>query len=203
RADLSRRRRASEPVPHAAAGLRRGPHAGAARAAAVARAGAAGGRRQLVGSDGQFSGGGAVGVSGVAPGHRGGAAGEARSLGGLGNVELEAQDLLTGRDDAGRWRIALALRAALPTATGTYSGAGSGLGLQALAAHPLGARLDVYLGAGAAFDSDDRFDGIAYERVRPQGFLAFEVRVTRGWSAIAQLDAASGLVTNLDGYPGG
>jgi uncharacterized protein DUF3187 len=122
---------------------------------------------------------------------------------GLGNVELEAQDLLTGRDDAGRWRIALALRVAVPTATGTYSGTGSGLGLQALAAHPLGSRVDVYLGAGAAFDTDDRFEGIAYERVRPQGFLALEARVTRGWSAIAQLDAAAGLVTNVDGYPGG
>jgi len=121
---------------------------------------------------------------------------------GLGNVELDVQHVITGRDDARGWRTALAWCASLPTATGTFSGAGSGIGVQLLAAHPLGSRVDLYAGAGSAFNTRRTFQGITYRRARPQGFLALEARVTHGWSAIAQLDAASRLVTNLDSYPG-
>ena len=97
---------------------------------------------------------------------------------------------------------ALATRASLPTATGTFSGAGGGIGVQLLAAHPLGPRADIYTGAGLALNSRRSFEGLAYRRARPQGFLALEARLTRGWSAIVQLDAATRLVTNLDSYPG-
>ena len=44
---------------------------------------------------------------------------------------------------------------------------------------------------------------MVYRRARPQGFLALEGRLTRGWSVIVQLDAASRLVTDIDSYPGG
>jgi hypothetical protein len=121
---------------------------------------------------------------------------------GLGNLELDVQHVITGRDDARGWRTAFAWRASLPTATGPFSGAGGGIGLQLLAAHPLGPRADVYTGAGLALNSCRSFQGLAYRRARPQGFLALEARLTRGWSAIAQLEAAGRLVTNLDSYPG-
>jgi Protein of unknown function (DUF3187) len=121
---------------------------------------------------------------------------------GLGNLELELQHVITGRDDARRWRTALGWRASVPTATGPFSGAGGGIGAQWLAAHPLGSRADVYTGAGLVLSKSGTFEGLAYRRARPQGFLALEARLTRGWSAIAQLDVAGRLVTNLDSYPG-
>jgi hypothetical protein len=125
-----------------------------------------------------------------------------RAGAGLGNLEVDLQHVLTGREDARGWRTALAWRASVPTATGPFSGAGGGIGVQWLAAHPLGSRADVYAGAGAALASRRSFQGLAYRRARYQGFLALEARLTRGWSAIAQLDAASRLVTNLEAYPG-
>ena len=122
---------------------------------------------------------------------------------GLGNVELEASEVLSGLEEARGWRTALSLRASLPTASAPFAGAGGGAGAQLLAAHPLGARADVYAGLGATLFTRRDVQGLDYRRLRPQGFLALEARLTRGWSAIVQLDAAGRLVTNLDSYPGG
>jgi hypothetical protein len=121
---------------------------------------------------------------------------------GLGNLELEASDVLLGRYDASGWRAAAVVRLSLPTATGPFAEAGSAAGLQLVAARPLGGRTNVYLGFGTTVFSRAEVLGLEYRRVRPQGFLSFEGRLTRGWSVIVQLDGASRLVTNVEDYPG-
>lgn len=121
---------------------------------------------------------------------------------GLGNLELEANEVLLGRDDASGWRAAAIARLSAPTATGPFADAGSAAGLQLVAARPLGGRTNVYLGVGATVFSRTEVLGLEYERFRPQGFLSFEGRLTRGWSALVQLDVASRLVTNVEDYPG-
>ncbi|HEV7503210.1 MAG TPA: DUF3187 family protein, partial [Vicinamibacteria bacterium] len=121
---------------------------------------------------------------------------------GLGNLELEAQQVLFGRDDAGHWRGAAVVRLSVPTATGTFADAGGAAGLQLVAAHPLGRRGDVYFGLGTTVFGAREVEGLEYRRTRPQGFVALEGRLTRGWSLIVQIDAASRLVTNVEGYPG-
>ena len=121
---------------------------------------------------------------------------------GLGNVELEANEVLLGRNDASGWRAAAIARLSAPTATGPYAEAGGGAGLQLVAARPLGGRTNVYLGVGATVFSRTEVLGLEYERVRPQGFLSFEGRLTRGWSAVVQLDVASRLIANVEDYPG-
>jgi hypothetical protein len=122
---------------------------------------------------------------------------------GLGNLELEANQVLIGRHDASGWRAAVVARLSAPTATGPFADAGSGAGLQLVAARPLGGRTNVYLGVGTTVFSRREILGLEYARVRPQGFLSLEGRVTRGWSMIVQLDAASRLVRNVEDYPGG
>jgi uncharacterized protein DUF3187 len=121
---------------------------------------------------------------------------------GLGNLELEAHQVLWGLEDAQRWRAALVARLSAPTATGPFAGAGTAGGLQFVLARPLGSRTNVYMGVGTTVSSRRDLDGLQYRRTRPQGFVAFEGRLTRGWSMIVQLDAASRLVTNIDSYPG-
>ena len=121
---------------------------------------------------------------------------------GLGNVELEAHQVLTGLEDAKGWRTALIARLSAPTATGPFAGAGTAGGLQLVVARPLGSRTDVYLGLGTTVASRRQPFGVQYRRTRPQGFVALEGRLTRGWSVIVQLDVAARLVTNIDSYPG-
>lgn len=121
---------------------------------------------------------------------------------GLGNLEIEAHQVLWGLEDAKGWRAALVARLSAPTATGPFAGAGTAGGLQLVVARPLGSRNDVYLGLGSTVSSRRELDGLHYRRMRPQAFVAFEGRLTRGWSVIVQLDAAARLVTNIDSYPG-
>ncbi|HUG54893.1 MAG TPA: DUF3187 family protein [Vicinamibacteria bacterium] len=121
---------------------------------------------------------------------------------GLGNLELEAHQALWGRDGAPAWQGAVVARLSVPTATGVFAEAGGGGGLQLVVARPLGSRADLYAGLGATLLGPPRLEGIEYRRTRPQGFLALEGRITRGWSVIVQLDAAGRLVTNVDSYPG-
>jgi hypothetical protein len=128
---------------------------------------------------------------------------QGRAGSGLGNLELEANEVLIGRDVASGWRAAAVGRLSAPTATGPFADAGSAAGLQLVAARPLGGRTNVYLGVGATVFSRAQVLGLEYQRVRPQGFLSFEGRLTRGWSMIVQLDAASRLVRNVEAYPGG
>ena len=121
---------------------------------------------------------------------------------GLGNLELEAHQVLSGLENAKGWRTALVARLSAPTATGPFAGAGTAGGLQLVLARPLGSRTDLYLGLGTTVSSRRELDGLQYRRTRPQGFVALEGRLTRGWSLIVQIDAASRLVTNIDSYPG-
>ena len=121
---------------------------------------------------------------------------------GLGNVELAAEQVLFGRADPSGWRGAAVARLSAPTATGTFAGAGSAAGLQLVAAHPLGSRSDLYFGIGTTVFGPREVEGLSYPRTRPQGFLAFEGRLTRGWSVVVQLDAAARLVNGIESYPG-
>jgi hypothetical protein len=125
-----------------------------------------------------------------------------RAGAGLGNLELEASQVLIGKDDASGWRAAVVARLGAPTATGPFADAGSAAGLQLVAARPLGDRTNVYLGVGSTVFSRTELLGLEYARGRAQGFVSFEGRLTRGWSMIVQLDAASRLVTNVEDYPG-
>lgn len=125
-----------------------------------------------------------------------------RAGAGVGNLEIEAHQVLFGLEDGRGWRAAAVARLSAPTATGPFAHAGSAAALQLVVARPLGGRTDVYLGLGTTVQSRTEVEGLQYRRTRPQGFLAFEGRLTRGWSMIVQLDAASRLVTNVDSYPG-
>lgn len=121
---------------------------------------------------------------------------------GLGNVELDVRwEFLRPASRAG-WRAALVGRVGLPTGTGPYEAGGVDLGLQAVAAHQLGRRFDVYGGVGGTWFSEDTVRGIEYEPWRGHGFLALEYRPTAFMSVLVQTDAASRLVTNLVDYPG-
>jgi len=120
---------------------------------------------------------------------------------GLGNLEVE-----------GRWRaldggrgaasLALVARAALPTGTGPFDGHALGGGLQAVLAVPLGGRFDVYAGAGGTAQGAGPVGGIEYETLRAHGFLALEWRPWRPVSLVAETDAATRLVRDIDRYPG-
>jgi hypothetical protein len=120
---------------------------------------------------------------------------------GLGELELEGRWRFRngGRDG---WSLALAGRAALPTATAPFDGNGVGLGVQVVAAHRLGSPFDLYLGAGGTAQGGDLVRGVGYERYRGWGFLAVEWRLGRRFSLVAETDAASRLIRNIDLYPG-
>lgn len=126
---------------------------------------------------------------------------------GLGRVETAAHwAFLTPRVDAGGacrgWGAALVGRAALPTGTGPYESDGVDLGLQLVAAHPVGADIDVYLGVGGTWFGALGIDGVEYERWRAHGFFAAEWRPWARWSLGFELNASSRLVTNVAQYPG-
>jgi hypothetical protein len=120
---------------------------------------------------------------------------------GLGALELEGRWRFRngGRDG---WSLALAGRAALPTATVPFDGNGLGLGLQVVAARRLGSPFDLYLGAGGTGQGRDRVRGVGYERYRGWGFLAVEWRIGRRFSLVGETDAASRLISDIDLYPG-
>ena len=118
---------------------------------------------------------------------------------GLGNGELALRRSFGRRQG---WGFATALRATVPTASGPFEAGTPDLGLQAAAAHPLGAHADMFLGTGAVRFAETERDGFRYARVRAQGFLGFEARPLRRLSAVVQLEAASRLVTGLAAYPG-
>lgn len=125
----------------------------------------------------------------------GGAAGA-----GLGRLELGAR-LRLGAAEARGWAWALAPRVALPSGTGTFAAPGLEAGLQLVGARPLGARWDVFSGAGATFGGARAFQGVRYRRLRAHAFAALEWRAAQRLSLLAQVDAASRLVTDVAGYP--
>ena len=118
---------------------------------------------------------------------------------GLGNGELALRQSFGRRRG---WGLATALRATVPTAAGPFEAKAPDLGLQAAAAHPLGAHADLFLGTGAVRFAETERDGLSYSRFRAQGFLALEARPWSRLSAVVQVEAASRLVTDLAAYPG-
>jgi hypothetical protein len=120
---------------------------------------------------------------------------------GLGELELDGRWRFRNGGSQG-WSLALAGRVALPTATAPFDGNGLGFGAHAVAARRLGAPFDLYLGAGGTAQGGNRVRGVAYERYRAWGFLAVEWRLGRRFSMVAETDAASRLIRDIDLYPG-
>jgi hypothetical protein len=124
-----------------------------------------------------------------------------RAGGGLGALELSSRWRLVGGADAPA-SVALVGRVALPTATGPYAGHGAAAGGQLVVAVPLARWLDLYTGVGGTAQGDGPVAGVAYEPARAHGFLALEWRPWRRFSLVAETDAASRLVSNVERYPG-
>jgi hypothetical protein len=120
---------------------------------------------------------------------------------GLGDLELETRwRFVEGADGAPS--VALVARASLPTGTGPFSGNGAGGGGQLVVAAPLGRSFDVYTGAGFTAQGEGPVHGVLYSSVRAHGFFAIEWRPWRRLSLVAETNAASRLVENVDSYPG-
>jgi hypothetical protein len=119
---------------------------------------------------------------------------------GLGNLEL--MGLWAVRPRARGLALSLAARAELPTGTGPFDGAGSGFGLQVLAAHPLGRTVDVYAGVGGTLSTQLGASELEYSRARAHGFATLEWRAARVLSLLIETSLASRLVENIAGYPG-
>ena len=120
---------------------------------------------------------------------------------GLGNAEVETRWRAVDQGAAAA-SLALVGRAALPTGTGPFAGNGPGAGLQAVLAVPLGARFDIYTGAGSTVQGPGPVRGVEYETLRWHGFAAVEWRPWRSVSFVAETDAATRLVANIARYPG-
>jgi len=120
---------------------------------------------------------------------------------GLGNLELEGRWRF---HDGGRWgwRTALAARVAFPTGTAPFDEDAFGLGVQVAVGKRLAGPLDVYFGVGGLVQGTGPVRGVAYEAWRAQAFLALEWRVFRFFHLVAETDAASRLVGDIDLYPG-
>jgi len=120
---------------------------------------------------------------------------------GLGNVELESRWRFA---DGGRggWRAAVAARVALPTGTAPFDEDAAGLGVQVAAAKRLAGPLDLFLGAGGLVQGPGPVRGIGYETQRLHVFLALEWRMFGFLRLIAETDAASRLIRDIDRYPG-
>ena len=120
---------------------------------------------------------------------------------GLGNVELESRWRFA---DGGRggWRAAVAARVALPTGTAPFDEDAAGFGVQVAAAKRLAGPLDLFLGAGGLVQGPGPVRGIGYETQRLHVFLALEWRMFGFFHLIAETDAASRLIRDIDRYPG-
>jgi hypothetical protein len=120
---------------------------------------------------------------------------------GLGDLELEA-----------RWRVrdgertspsvAVVGRVSVPTGTGPFEPSGVGGGGQVVVDAPLGRAFDLYGGLGATAQDPGPVRGVEYAPLRAHGFLALEWRPWRRLSLVAETNAASRLVENIDRYPG-
>ncbi len=120
---------------------------------------------------------------------------------GLGNVEIEGRWRFT---DGGRggWRAAVAARVALPTGTAPFDADSAGFGVQVAAARRLAGPLDLFFGAGGLVQGPGPVRGIGYERQRLHAFLALEWRMFGFFHLVAETDAASRLIRDIDRYPG-
>jgi hypothetical protein len=120
---------------------------------------------------------------------------------GLGDVELETRARLRDGGQSGA-SFAVVGRASLPTGSGPFAGNGVGAGAQLVTSLPLDAHAWLYAGFGATLQGPGPVAGVEYAPRRIQGFLAVEWRPWRRFSFVAETDAASRLVTNVEGYPG-
>lgn len=116
----------------------------------------------------------------------------------LGRIELFGRWAPLGHQAA---RVAVVARVAFPTGTGPFAGGATAGAVQLVGAHRTGRSADIYGGLGATFGSESQGGNLQYAAVRPEGFLAFERRFGRRWSALAESNAAGRLITNVDRYP--
>lgn len=125
---------------------------------------------------------------------------------GLGRVEVSARVALTraARAASARrdvWAVAFVPRVALPTGSGPFDVPGVEGGAQLVAAHGLGTRWDVFVGAGLTFGGARRVDGLDYTRTRGHVFAAVEWRPARRLGLQLQLDAAGRSIEGVAEYP--
>jgi hypothetical protein len=118
---------------------------------------------------------------------------------GFGSLEAEVVKSLRGGERGGP-AVAAAARVQVPV--GGRFGDASGVGVQLLAAQPLGGSFDLHGGFGIAALGPSSRDGIDYETRRAQGFLAFEWRPVAAWSAIVQWEANGRLAAGIEEFPG-
>lgn len=120
---------------------------------------------------------------------------------GLGDLELQARwRFLDGGSSSAS--LALVGRASLPTGTGPFAGNAAGAAGQLVLGAPISRRFDLYAGVGSSVQGRGPVRGIQYEPLRLQGFLAFEWRPWRRVSLVAETNAATRLVANIEKYPG-
>jgi hypothetical protein len=125
-----------------------------------------------------------------------------RSGFGLGDIELEVRHRIR-RGSSTSPSAALVGRVSLPTGTGPFEGGGGfGGGGQLVADVPLSGSFDLYGGLGFTAQDPGPVRGVEYVPLRAAGFLAFEWRPWRRFSLVAETNAASRLVENIDRYPG-
>ena len=120
---------------------------------------------------------------------------------GLGDVELEARYRIRDGSSTSP-SAALVARVSLPTSTGPFAGQGLGAGGQLVADVPLSRSFDLYGGLGFTAQDTGPVRGVSYAPVRAHGFVAIEWRPWSRFSLVAETDAASRLVENIDSYPG-
>jgi hypothetical protein len=120
---------------------------------------------------------------------------------GLGRVELSAQWAFLKPRCGRNLAAALIGRVTLPTGTGPFNVGGVDVGLQAVAAVPIGTQFDAYFGVGGTFFGETELDGVQYEPLRGSGFVALEWRPGARWSVFVEFNASSRLVTNIAQYP--
>jgi hypothetical protein len=121
---------------------------------------------------------------------------------GMGDVELETRYRI--RHGSSRSpSAALVGRIALPTSTGPFQGGGGlGGGGQLVAQFPLSDSFDLYAGLGFTAQDPGPVRRVEYVPVRADGFMALEWRPARRLSLVAETNAASRLIDNIDRYPG-
>jgi len=129
-------------------------------------------------------------------------ASDMRSGTGLGRIELGARWALTGPSATRAGRLAFLPTLSLPTASGAFSTSRLALGLQIVGAHGVGGSGALYAGVGGAFGDEPQSGPVEYASARAHGFVAFERRFGRRWSAVGQSSASGRLVQNVTAYPG-
>jgi Protein of unknown function (DUF3187) len=120
---------------------------------------------------------------------------------GLGPLEIDSRlRVVDGAGDGAS--VALVGRVLVPTGTGPFAGGGLGAAGQVVADVPLGARFFLFTGTGVTLQDPGPVRAIEYEPARLHGYLAFEWRAARWLSLLAETNAATRLVSNIDRYPG-